>query len=230
MNKALIIFFLISISAVSQNNPTDLKEYGFLGKIKKMTTTKFSAMLEDGKWKIDSNQIQSRTIFEFNKVGNIERTVEFIYDENNHITKNVFDFSFKNDRKEHFIKSDSTGILGRGKYNWVSPYKYELIFIEKNGMKIESYSNLNNDFRDSSGETKNFENDSLTFEFKYVNTLDKNGEILFFTMDYGISGLNDKITISDKELDEQNNMIKFSLKSLKSNQVYSINVREIEYY
>ena len=66
MNRTLIIFFLISISAISQNNPTDLKEYGFFGKIKKMTTTKFSAMFKDGEWKIDSNQIESKIIFEFN--------------------------------------------------------------------------------------------------------------------------------------------------------------------
>tara|TARA_R110002051_G_scaffold241020_3_gene301380 strand:+ start:64 stop:759 length:696 start_codon:yes stop_codon:yes gene_type:complete len=230
MNRTLIIFFLISISAISQNNPTDLKEYGFFGKIKKMTTTKFSAMFKDGEWKIDSNQIESKIIFEFNKVGNIERTVEFTYDENNHITKNVFDFNFKNDRKEHYIKSDSTRILERGKYDWLSPYKYELISVDNNGIKNESYSYLNNDFRDISGGTKRFENDSLTFEFKYVNTLDKNGEILFLNMDYITSGFNDKIAISDKEFDEQNNMTKFSLKSVESNQVYSFNVREIEYY
>lgn len=234
MKKTIIIFtaILVLTSFVSENKPTDIKEYGFKGNVKSVTTINYNDLEQiDGTWNIIDDKVISKWKMTFNEDGNIIEMKEYypLFDTTwNKVTTKI---EFKNGLKSKYTKTDLYGQTTEvGNYTWLDDHNYKLIASQKSGITINSYSKLNKNLRDISGGYSYIQNDSILFSETYENNLKRNGEIVSSKFHNKLKDEYYTIEYSDKEKDQKGNLIKVALVYKETQLLKRLSVREFEYF
>ena len=219
-------------SFVSENKPTDLKEYGFKGEVKSVMTLNYNDLEQiDGTWSITENKVISKWKMTFNKEGNIIEIKEYypLYDTIwNEVTTKI---EFENGLKRKYTKTDLYGQTTEvGTYTWLDDNNYKLSATQKNGITVNSYSKLNKSYRDISGGYSYIQNDSILFSESYKNKLKRNGEIISSKFYNKLKNEYYTIEYSEKEKDEKGNLTKVALVYKGTQLLKRLSVREFEYF
>jgi len=236
MKQLSIILFvtllLSSCSTPEKKSFTDLKEYGFKGKVKSVITKNYIGLeRQDNKWVISEERIASKQNVFFNINGNITKIIDYRLLENDSWYDITTEFKYENGLKKTSKKTDLYGKqTEQAEYKWLDDKNYILTAKDINGMKVESVSKLNNDFRSYSGEYKYFKADSLVYSESYSNKLDKKGEIISTHFLNKISAKSYTLLYTDKELDKEGNLIKLAMTYEESGDLKRFIVREFSYY
>ncbi len=228
----IIIAILLLTSFVLENKPTDLKEYGFKGEVKSVTTINYNDLEQiDGAWNINEDKVISKWEMTFNKEGNIIEMKEYyplIDTIWNEVTTKV---EFENGLKRKYTKTDLYGQTTEfGTYTWGDDNNYKLTATQKSGIVVNSYSKLNKNLRDISGGHSYIQNDSILFSESYKNKLKQNGEIISSKFYDKLKDEYYTIEYSDKEKDKKGNLIKVALVYKETQLLKRLSVREFEYF
>ena len=228
----IISVILLLTSCVSENRPTDLKEYGFKGNVKSVTTINYNDLKKiDDTWSISEEKVVSKWKMTFNNEGNIIEMKEYypLFDTIwNEVTTKI---EFKDGLKSKYTKTDLYGqITEVGTYTWIDDHNYNLTALQKSGLTVNSYSKLDKNFRDMSGGYSYFQNDSILFSEFYKNKLKLNGEIVNSEFHDKLKDEIYTIEYSDKEKDEKGNLIKVALVYTETQLLKRLSVREFEYF
>lgn len=234
MKKTITIItaILLLTSFVSENKPTDLKEYGFKGNVKSVTTINYNNLEQiEGTWNINEDKVISKWKMTFNKEGNIVEMKEYypIVDTIwNEVTTKI---EFENGLKSKYTKTDLSGqITEVGTYTWIDDHNYKLAAFQKSGITVNSYSKLNKTLRDISGGYSYIQNDSILFSESYKNKLKRNGEIVSSKFYDQLKDEYYTIEYSNKEKDKKGNLIKVALVYKEPQLLKRLSVREFEYF
>ncbi len=231
---ALIITLLLFTSCANKNVPTDIKEYGLKGKIKSIMTINYSDLNnENGEWVVTDNKIVSKIKMTFNKDGNIVEVKEWLptYNKEEFIeftTKIIFNQGLK----YKYLKTNSNGeIVESGNYLWKDNYNYKLRVNRKDEGHVDSFSELDESYRDLKGQYTYYREDGTVFlSESYENELNKDKEITsvkykdllnntFYTVEFFI-----------KNRDLRGNIVKATQVYKDSQTLKSFSIREIKYY
>ena len=224
-----IILLLTSFS--SENKPTDLREYGFMGKVKSITSIKYADLpIKNGVWEINKDKVISKSKMIFNEKGNIIEVKQYYPLTGSTWNEMTTKVEFKNGLKSKYTKTDLYGQpMEVGTYTWIDNHNYKLTITQTNGTTTNSHSKLNKNLRDISGDYSYIQNGSIIFSEKYKNQLTPNGEIVSSTF---INQENESYTIEylNKEKDITGNLIKVALVFKETNLLKHLIIREFEYY
>lgn len=179
------IIFLVALSILvgchSSIKPNDLKEYGFHGKVKRLSLIRYCNDLQkvNGQWDLDEEKIELKEVRYYNKKGNANKiSYSFPLDPKNW---NEFDIEvkFKNGYKDRCLTQTEYGDVYRiNKFSWQDNYHYVLVTQEPDGSKHVATSVLNKNFRDLSGTYQYIVNGSITVSESYINNYDATGGLI----------------------------------------------------
>jgi len=231
--KVGLIFLLIHFfSCVSKERPNDLKEYGYLGDVKKITSIRYENLKKNGgNWVIKKDKIIYKQEKYFNKNGNAFQVKYFYPIDINSWEEQILNIKFKDGLKDSYEIVDNKGnFIESAKYIWLDEMNYKAIAERMNGAKLISYSKLNDDYRDLSGGFQYFLNDSLIESEKYVNNFKSNGR--YSGSDYmdEIKNIEYSIVKNIVEKDNNGNATFFTIEFKESAKVKYLETREFEYY
>ena len=211
----LLIFSLLFAVNFTFAQFNDCKEYGFKGKVKKVTTYNYVDLEKiNGSWILDEKKLISIWEFIVDKNQNF-REVKTTYFNKDSTEIYTYKYEFDNHLKKSYLKTDQNGnIVETAKYYWLNDKTYSTTF-EFGDYIIETKSILNNLYRDYVGETtvyEVYENKKLPIEkTSYKNFFDNNG-IIQKTEKYDVMGkITSTIINKVQDFDEKGNMVEFAI-------------------
>lgn len=177
----LILIFLVNYFGYAQFN--DCKEYGFKGKIKKVTTYNYSDLKkENKKWQIENDELISKWEFIVNEDQNFEEIKIILFDKDSisMIYKSTYQFS--NGKKSSYKRVDiNEKVVETGKYQWLNEFTYKTNSDFFDDYSIESVNILNNNYRDFINESSMYSLENgekiLIYTEGYENFFDEKGFI-----------------------------------------------------
>jgi len=217
MKNFILIFFLVIQSVYSQNNYTELQELGLQGNVESIITKTYFT-------KIDSTNLISKRIANFNKKGNITKIVDSTYENGKLTVAEKVYFESINGTKSLFKIYLNGELAEYGSYEWINDRNYKIISFGDDSIKSEHIYFLNQNLRDSVGRTKFYlynPEDYSTVEYlaskEYQNYYDKIGnlkkvihldefendkrEVLYKTLECDNLGNITKVELYDKKSD-----------------------------
>jgi len=227
----LLIFIIVHISSIAQSVPNDIKEYGFNGKVKSVYNVYFSNINKvANKWVLDKNKISIRSTMWFNCSGNID-SITWVNDQYGEQTKTITRFYHTGNQKTSLIKQNSESkIFEEGTYNWIDNQNYTISVTNSDGSHIESFSNLNSDFRDISGGYMLLVDDLVIVSEKYSNKLDPSGLIKSYTNTDLLKNKTTTYILTEIELDAFGNLMNFACIDKESGDLTYYLKRVFTYY
>jgi hypothetical protein len=196
MNKVLSLYILITIvcgaffQCTSFPQHAEIKEYGYKGNVKSVTTYHYSLIHKTGdQWiPIDTNRYHGLNTRYFNCQGNIDSTI-FEYNYANHknystfrLTSkliNYFDtkgakrnslYTIRYDHNSDDITSDQQFYT----YEWINDHEYIERVYNRDGIQLNSknHYHLNKNYRDFKCEYTAYSvNDSMILHSSYINEI-----------------------------------------------------------
>ncbi len=227
----MLFIFILLTSCNSVKTITDLKEYGFKGKVKNIVVLNYRDLEKKNElWVIKEDKLFSKKTMKFNKKGNI---VEIHY---HSTSKNLSDeiitsIEFKNGKKSKTTSRDLLGeIINTGYYTWIDKYNYSYDLVNKQKeLILKSHTKLNNNFREISTEYSYIENDSIVFSESTVTELDINEEVVSTKFKDKISQEEYVIEYIVKK-DKKDNLIKCAFIFRESKKLQLLSINKFEYY
>ena len=203
------------------NAHSDLKEYGFNGKVKRVTTFNYTEFkIANGEWQpLNDSSWSSKTVFDFNSIGNFVQTITIAKPQGSitSLTTLITKHTYSNGN--HFAKEyDINGmLLTTIKYEWVNNVSYK-IFASNIYGKIDFTSKiqLNKNFRDQSGEFMLYAGkDTLNYGYKYKNSIDTNNKFTKVIRTYAKTNMVEETYFVYQKLDANKNPQKIILSHFK---------------
>lgn len=227
ISTIIISLFIFSVSLYSQDEYTDIKEFGLKGNVKSIESKYYSTKENQGKWILDT--LNSKSRMDFNENGNITRMFNLSFPELETETTEIL--RDKNDRKISYQKSNQNGVFETGNYKWVDERVYQIKAIDSFGMRMESEFTLTKDFRDKTGTTVYYDNKSNEYLFthQYENFFDEKQNLLMSKITYAPIKNSRTIIYKVQETDDFGNWTKVIVYD-KENDFRQILIRKIEYY
>lgn len=222
-----ISFLIFSVSLYSQDDHTDVKEFGLKGNVKSVESNYYLAKEYQETWILDS--LKSRSVMDFNKKGNFTKIISIDFPDSE---SEIIEFQRdENGRKISYKKHTLYGIFETGNYEWISEKRYRLKAKDSFGVRMESEFTLTENFRDESGTTIYYDDKTGEYllTFTYQNILDKNGNLLRTNIFYEPSGDSSTTIYDVQEIDAFGNWIKVGLYH-EEKDFREIMIRNIEYY
>lgn len=235
MRTLIFIVSILSFSLSFGQTHNDLKEYGYKGKVKSITTYNFDTLSFDETKKIFDDRLwRNKIIYTFDKYGNFDTI--FSYIQLPIISDSIYTF------KTAYIYSQKTRVAVRINGNnevtdtirflWLNDTTYQAIETNVNGQgKVLSDLFLNKKYRDKSGNYTGYdENNNIEYNEKYESLISDNG---LLTRSYKTNLLtNTMIVVSYKyfEFDKYGNPTRIWLTNLLDKKVFKIVKRKFEYY
>lgn len=212
-------YFLVTLLLLTFNNAfsqfNDSKEYGFKGKLQKITTYNYVDIeKQNDKWIIDDKKLVSIWEFIVDENQNFSE-VKTTYLANGLKEVQVYKYEFNNNLKSSYKKYDESGkVIETAKFEWLNEKTYIATF-NFNDYIIENKVVLNDSFRDFIGENKVFEiyeNEKIPIEItSYKNYFDNNN-LPLKTEKFDVLGNITSTIINDiQKLDKKGNMIEFGI-------------------
>ena len=176
-----ILTFLINYFGYAQFN--DCKEYGFKGKLKKVTTYNYSDLKkENKKWQIENDKLISKWEFIINEDQNFKEIKITLFDKDSVSMIYTSTYEFSSGKKSTYKRTDiNETVVETGSYRWLNEFTYTINSNFSEGYNIESMYILNNNYRDFINESSiySLENGERILIYKegYENFFDENGYI-----------------------------------------------------
>ena len=210
----LLFFLLLSFNNLySQFN--DSKEYGFKGKLKKVTTYNYVGLeKENGKWIADDKNLVS--IWEFIVDRNQNFTeIRTTYFTNGSKEIQVYKYEFNDNLKTSYKKYDEKdNVIESAKFEWLNEKSYIETF-SFDQYEIENKVILNDNYRDYIGENKVFEisdNEKIPIEItSYKNYFGSNGLVLKTEKFDVLGNITSTIKNEIQKIDKDGNMTEFAI-------------------
>ncbi len=228
--------FCFFFSIVSFSQYSDLKEYGYNGKVRKITLYEYDSLNPE----VTSGAIVHKENWHFKEVreydenGVFQKGQKSVRSEENSnnifFTTSVAKYSKGN---KTVIEYESTGaVFDSLKFTWTSDSSYHLIYYDDKGKIRGIYDNLLTSwYRDKGGHSFIlFPNDIKIQEFRYINTFDKNKRVIS-SKRTDILNNTSKITLPQElSFDSHGNPSEIRLTFAGTNHPYKISIRYFEYY
>lgn len=213
--KILLTTILIFLANFSYAQFNDCKEYGFKGKLKKVTTYNYIDLEKNNsKWIVDENKLISIWEFIIDENQNFkEIRVKYFSDDSIEIY--TYKYEFKDNLKTSYQKFDKNKIVVEtAKFEWLNDKTYNTRFDFEN-YTIENRVILNNSYRDFIGENtvyEIYENEKIPIEkTSYKNFFNSNG-IIQKAEKYDVMGnITSTIKSEIQKLDNNGNMTEFAI-------------------
>jgi len=184
---------------------------------------------KDGEWILDPSKIISISELTFNEMGNITKVETRVPEMEDEVETTYF--QFENHIKLSYVKVNAAkDTTEKGTYNWLSDFEYELTIYRSEEEQIESWSKLNDNYRDLSGGYKFVLNDSVVFAQSYENTVDKDGRITKIIFMNDLEQEKNAMTMTYGDDDTQGNPRKVILIDDKTGELDNLSVREFTYF
>lgn len=234
MNKLLLFFSIIVLICSCSSAPekyTELAEYGYKGPVEYVLTKKFdNAEKINGKWECsDYGYFMSRS-YHFNKDGFIDTINSKVYF-NDFRYDTQLTFTFRDGDKVGSIMKDNNGETTYHVYEWEDEYNYSYKPAGRElNATFESYTELNENFRDFKGISKDYKDGELVFSETYTNYFDEDGTIERTRL---VDEFTSKVIThiySDKILDEYGNIIECAVIDSASGELIQYMKRTFTYY
>lgn len=234
--RALIFIWtiLFAQNAWGQGH-TDVKEYGYKGPVKRITTLYFDTLSFDKANEISNKKLwRNQVIYKFDPGGNLDSILTYTQLPMYTDTVYMFKTAYFNESPSRFaVRFDGNNVVTDTiKYVWLSDTSYHTTETAVDGsLRIRSYLLLDRNYRDKAGKyTGNDEKGSILFSEKYENTIDENG---FLTGSVKTNLLKNSASMVDYryfDFDKYGNPTRILLTSLPDKKVFRIILRTFEYY
>lgn len=235
MRPLIFIVSLLSFSLLFGQTHNDLKEYGYKGEVKSITTYNYDTLSFNETNKIFDRRLWgNKIVYTFDIKGNFDTI--FLYTQLPIIIDTVYTFKTAYDYSQQTKialringKNEVTDTI---KFLWINDTTYKTIEIAVNGQdKVLSDLFLNKNYRDKSGKYTGYdENNKIEYSEKYENRIDDNG---LLTRSFKTNLLTNTKTIVSYQyfdFDKFGNPTKIWISNLLDKKVFRIAVREFEYY
>lgn len=235
MRPLIFIVSFLSFSLSFGQTHNDLKEYGYKGEVKSITTYNYDTLSFDKANNIAHNKLwRSKIVYTFDITGNFDTI--FLFTQLPITIDTVYTF------KTAYVYSQQTRIALRingkneltdtVKFIWLNDTTYQTIETAVNGQgKILSDLFLNKNYRDKFGKYTGYdESNKIEYSEKYENCIDDNG---LLTRSFKTNLLTNTMTIVGYkyfDFDKFGNPTKIWLSNLLDKKVFSVVVRKFEYY
>ena len=235
MKTPILLLFLSIFLATFAQKHTDIKEYGFRGKAKKIITYTFDSTRYDSASKTiaDTGLWINRKVFVFNRKGNLEsETVEAKYPNHDTVFWNKKEYVYKKKERYALNLNAINSVMDTINYKWLNDTAYSTTEInERGGFKLLSNLYLQSNYRDKSGKYVSFnDKNEIDFCMLYENTIDENNLLESSLKTNVMTG---EITITEYkyfDLDKQKNPTKIIVRDKSKNRLDKIIFRLFEYY
>jgi hypothetical protein len=229
-----ILYTLISILAFGQYS--DIREYGFNGKIKKVTIYTYDSLNPEVKKGtiIHKGNWQFKEIREYDEKGLFQKGKKF--DNASRDTNTIFSVSsVVNYTKsgKTVIEYESGGLVFDSvKYTWTSDSSYHLVYYDNNGkIRTTSENWLTSFYRDKAGHSFIFSsNGQKVQEFRYVNTFNRNNRVVSSKRTDLFKKTFKTTLLQELQFDDHGNPAEIRLTFSGSSHPYKISIRYFEYY
>ena len=234
MNKLLLFFSITVLIASCSSGPnkyTELAEYGYKGPVEYAITKKFDkAEKIDGKWVCSDYGYFMTRSYHFNKDGFIDTIDSKVYfDDFRYDTEMTF--TFRDGNKVGSIMRDNNGETTYYVYEWEDDYHYSYKPAGRETYAtFESFSELNEDFRDLKGTSKDYHEGKLIFSETYTNYFDEDGTIARTRLEDQLTGNVITHLYTDKILDDYGNIIECAVLDSASGELLQYMKRKYTYY
>ncbi|WLD24672.1 hypothetical protein NU10_04605 [Flavobacterium dauae] len=226
-----ILIFLVNYFGYAQFN--DCKEYGFNGKLKKVTTYNYSDLKkENKKWQVENDKLISKWEFTVNEDQNFTEIKITLFDKDCISMIYTSTYEFSNGKKSSYKRTDiNEKVVETGHYRWLNEFTYTINSDFFEDYNIESMYILNNNYRDFINESSmySFENGEKILMYKegYENFFDENGYIQksqTYDIEFGTSKLFNEI----HEIDNFGNITEYAIKK-ENGELEKFVIRTFEY-
>jgi hypothetical protein len=237
-------FLLVTIIAIfscnsTQKYYTDVKEYGFKAKVKRVVTKHYEGLAKYNHWLVNENNLVYVTTMNIDTVGNIITIV----DSSATTLYKPFYRKYVYEHKDNLISGykvyDLKGeLIGASTVEWKSKYKYlaESFFKIPSKYTVNAYTELDNNFRQrKGGYIMKFENNKIMIRH-YIKKFKNNGAIDYVTkidtiIDYAAQTTKEfRVILEDAVYDAHHNLIQFALVKSESGELIEYISRTIDYY
>ncbi len=240
----LFFYFLLSISSISVSfsQYSELREYGFKGRVKSMVTTQYQLITykKDDYTPIDTSMWNWKSRLFFNTSGNVDSITGCVNyanyvpsdDNNTNCYKTLYYYNM--------IGKKQTGLdigdVGSDKKNpivveWPNEHQYiERTYTPNLELKTENTVWLNRNFRDSAGTSLFYSQGELISNTTFMSDFNEKGELIRNIGKDLVTGITDTTYYKIKSYDHEGNPTVIYLYEGNSTEPKAINIRKYQYY
>jgi hypothetical protein len=234
VNCVSVLCFLFAVISAVHGQHTDLKEYGLKGKVKNITTYHYKdVMFSNGHWMpVAYDKYSYITIWHVNEEGFMDTTITKLVVHPDSLSSSMLIYEMDNGKKVSGKYYSYRGIqTEQYQITWTDQYTYTMIATDTNGVKTwETTSWLNQDFRDSKGEYKSYENGKVVFQESYSDSLDQSGRLVEAEFDQVTDNKKYVVLYKHSEFDHYNNPLETTQINGTDGTIKKMTIRRIEYY
>jgi len=235
MRPLIFIVSLLSFSLSFGQTHNDLKEYGYKGKVKNMTTYNYDTLSFDETNKIFDNRLwRNKIVYTFDTTGNLDTIFSYIQLPFTNDTVYTFKTAYTYSQQARIAlringKNEVTDTV---KFLWINDTTYQTIETAVKGQrKVLSDLFLNENYRDKCGKFTGYDDDNkIEYSENYENRINDNG---LLTRSFKTNLLTHTTTIVSYQyfdFDKFGNPTKIWLSNFLDKKVIRIALREFEYY
>lgn len=233
--RALIIISAILFATISRaQGHTDLKEYGYKGPVRTVTTYYFDTLLFDKSDRIYSTKNwRNKIVYKFARTGNLDSIITFTqlpHQDTVYINKTAF-FNKYPSRFAVRLNGDNS-VTDTVKYAWLSDTSYQTTEVAVKGdYRVLSDYFLDKNYRDKAGSHSVYNGkDGIEFSEKYENTIGRDGLLTKSIRTNLLENTTSTVGYAYFGRDKYGNPTKILLANLPGGKVFRIVLRAFEYY